>query len=94
MDQKTAETSRNSTQQGSFDRRDRLILALWAQLRAERETRDALEETIRNGALSEDVLVAIASDPVPVITSEDIAEVERFAASQQRPPAALPKKSR
>lgn len=61
----------------AFDRRDRLILALYAQLKAERETRAAMEQAILNGALSRDVLGAIVSDPVPVITGEDIAAIER-----------------
>jgi len=63
-----------------FDRRDRLILALYAQLRAERETREALEWAIENGALSAEVLQAMAADPVPVITGEDVAALERILA--------------
>ena len=50
----------------SFDVRDRLILALYAQLKAERQTREAMEWVIRNGGLSPEVLEAMASDPVPV----------------------------
>ena len=61
-----------------FDHRDRLILALYAQLRAERETREALEWAIENGAISLEVLQAMVSDPVPVITSEDVAALERL----------------
>ncbi|MCL7999830.1 hypothetical protein M8994_16445 [Brucella sp. 21LCYQ03] len=61
----------------SFDARDRLILALYAQLRAERETREAMEWTIRNGCLSPEVLEAMASDPIPVVTSEDIQMVDQ-----------------
>lgn len=64
--------------QPHFDHRDRLILALYAQLRAERETREALEWAIENGAISPDVLRAMVSDPVPVITSEDVAALERL----------------
>ena len=67
-----------------MDRRDRLIVALYAQLKAERETREALEWVIRNGALSKKVLEAIASDPVPVVTSEDIASVEKIIALDER----------
>ncbi|MGE7367485.1 hypothetical protein ACQKKX_00230 [Neorhizobium sp. NPDC001467] len=59
------------------DVRDRLILALYAQLKAERETREALEYVIRHGALSPEVLEAIANDPVPVVSPDDIAAVER-----------------
>lgn len=73
-----------------MDGRDRLIVALYAQLKAERETREALEWVIRNGGLSKEVLEAIASDPVPVVTSEDIASVEKIIALEERrktPPA-------
>lgn len=75
--------TRPSAPDSTFDRRDRLILALVAQLRAERETREALETTIRNGGLSKEVLTAIVSDPVPVITSEDVADAERFLGRPQ-----------
>ncbi|MBB3592550.1 signal transduction protein with GAF and PtsI domain [Rhizobium sp. BK529] len=67
-----------------MDARDRLIVALYAQLRAERETRETLEWAIRNGAISNDVLEAIASDPVPVVTSEDIASLEKIIALDER----------
>ena len=76
-------TPKKSSQRPSrphFDHRDRLILALYAQLRAERETREALEWAIENGALSPDVLQAMVSDPVPVITSEDVSALERLLA--------------
>ncbi len=66
------------------DVRDRLILALYAQLKAERETREALEYVIREGALAPEVLEAIASDPVPVSTAEDIAAVEKVVALDSR----------
>ena len=46
----------------TLDVRDRLIVALYAQLKAERQTREALEYVIRQGALSSEVLEAIASD--------------------------------
>lgn len=61
----------------SFDARDRLILALYAQLRAERETREAVEWVLRNGCLSTDVLEAMVSDPIPVVTSEDIQMIDQ-----------------
>ena len=48
--------------EGERDVRDRLILALYAQLKAERQTREALEYVIRNGALSPEVLEAVALD--------------------------------
>jgi hypothetical protein len=69
---------------GRMDARDRLIISLYAQLKAERETRETLEWAIRNGALSRDVLEAIASDPVPVVTSEEIASVEKIIALDER----------
>ena len=68
-----------------FDPRDRLILALYAQLKAERETRAALEDALAHGVLSSDVLQAIISDPVPVVTSEEIAHIERALAHETRP---------
>lgn len=72
-----------------FDQRDRLILALYAQLKAERETRAALEEALANGVLSSEVLQAIIADPIPVITSEDIAGIEDvLARDQARAPGA------
>ncbi|KAA0692571.1 hypothetical protein DTW90_26880 [Neorhizobium sp. P12A] len=63
-----------------MDPRDRLIIALYAQLKAERETRETLEWVIRNGGLSNEVLEAIAGDPVPVVTSEDVAALEKLIA--------------
>ena len=69
---------------GNMDARDRLIVALYAQLKAERETRETLEWAIRNGAVSREVLEAIAADPVPVVTSEDIASVEKIIALDER----------
>ena len=65
---------------GGHDVRDRLILALYAQLKAERQTREALEYVIRNGALSPEVLQAVANDPVPAATAEDVAAVEKVIA--------------
>jgi hypothetical protein len=67
-----------------MDARDRLIVALYAQLKAERATRETLEWAIRNGAVSQDVLEAIAADPVPVGTSEDIASLEKIIALDER----------
>lgn len=71
----------------AFDDRDRLILALYAQLKAERETRVAMEEAIRSGVLSPAVLEAMAADPVPVITGEDVAAIETLLETepQRRP---------
>lgn len=67
-----------------MDARDRLIVALYAQLKAERETRETLEWVIRNGELSDEVLGAIAGDPVPVVTSEDAAALEKLIALDSR----------
>jgi len=52
--------------------KDRLIAALVAQLRAERETRDALASVIANGQLDPAVLAAILTDPVPAVTQADL----------------------
>ncbi|ANP88366.1 hypothetical protein [Rhizobium leguminosarum] len=71
-------------QRRRMDARDRLIVALYAQLKAERETRETLEWAIRNGAVSQEVLEAIAADPVPVVTSEDIASLEKIIALDER----------
>ena len=60
--------------------RDRLIAALFALLRAERETREALALAIRSGAASPAVLEALAGDPVPVAVAEDVARLERIFA--------------
>lgn len=69
--------------------KDRLIAALGAQLRAERETREALREVIENGQLDREVLLAILSDPVPVVTRDDLARAEAWL--RELPPA-LPAK--
>jgi hypothetical protein len=65
------------------DPRDRLIIALFAQLEAERQTRETLRSAIRSGAIDPAVLEAIADDPVPA-TSEDIAALERTIAIRER----------
>ncbi|MCO5731731.1 hypothetical protein [Rhizobium sp. SSA_523] len=77
------QTSRGSAAPG-HDLRDRLILALYAQLKAERATREALEYVIRNGAISDEVLEAIASDPIPAVAEADIAAVEKIVAIDSR----------
>lgn len=81
-----AEFARSATERhrDEHDIRDRLILALYAQLKAERQTREALEYVIRKGALAPEVLEAIASDPVPVAMPEDIAAVEKVIALDKR----------
>lgn len=81
----TAETS------PELDVRDRLILALYAQLKAERQTREALEYVIRNGAVSPEVLSAIAGDPIPVAAAADVAAVENVVALDLKRPKASAK---
>ena len=66
------------------DVRDRLILALYAQLKAERQTREALEYVIRKGAISSEVLEAIAGDPIPVAAAADVAAVEKVVTFDTR----------
>lgn len=66
--------------------KDRLIMALCAQLRAERETRAAFVAAIANGQLDPDVLTAILSDPVPVMTQADLNRAEALM-RQYAPPA-------
>jgi len=73
----------NTRTEKPMDHRDRLILALYAQLKAERETRDAMEWAIGNGALSTEVLQAMVSDPVPVITDDDVTALERLLAGDR-----------
>lgn len=63
-----------------IDAKDRLILALAAQLRAERETRDALASVVANGQLDPAVLTAVLTDPVPLITHEDATRAELLVA--------------
>ena len=63
----------------NFDHRDSLILAFSALLRAERQTRRAFETCLAAGVLKPEVLEAIVSDPVPVVTQEDINYAESVA---------------
>ena len=67
-----------------MDHRDRLIMALSSLLRAERETRNAFETCIAAGVLDLETLQAIISDPIPVITREDLNYAEEFAMSGPR----------
>jgi hypothetical protein len=62
-----------------MDDRDRLILALSALLRAERETRYSYEACIAAGVLDSEILQAIIADPVPIITQDDINYAEAMA---------------
>lgn len=63
-----------------IDAKDRLIAALFAQLQAERQTREALAWAIRSGVTSMEVLEVLAGDPVPVATADDVATLERILA--------------
>jgi hypothetical protein len=74
---------RSQTDAKPFDVRDRLILALYAQLKAERQTREAMEWVIRNGGLSPEVLEAMASDRVPVLAEADLPAIERILAADR-----------
>ena len=62
-----------------MDHRDRLILALSALLRSERETRYAFDTCITQGVMEPETLHALVSDPVTVITREDLNYAEDFA---------------
>jgi len=68
-----------------MDNKDRLILALAALLRAERETRGALMEALEEDSISREALLAILSDPIPIVTQQDIEFAERFAMSRHLP---------
>jgi len=68
-----------------MDKKDRLILALAALLRAERETRGALMEVLEDENMSRETLLAMLSDPIPIVTQEDIDFAERFALSKHLP---------
>lgn len=68
-----------------MNNKDRLILALAALLRAERETRGALMEALEEDSISREALLAILSDPIPIVTQEDIEFAERFAMSRHLP---------
>lgn len=68
-----------------MDDKDRLILALAALLRAERATRGALTELLEEESVSREALRALLSEPIPLVTEEDIAFAERFALSKHLP---------
>ncbi|PZN94487.1 MAG: hypothetical protein DCF30_20255 [Hyphomicrobiales bacterium] len=61
--------------------KDRLIIALGAQLRAERQTREALAAVIGNGQLDRDVLLAILEDPIPALSQEDLVRADALAST-------------
>ncbi|MBD9571620.1 hypothetical protein [Ensifer sp. ENS08] len=80
MAQRTTGQRSEGKSSPDFDPRDRLILALCAELKAERETRAALEDALAHGVVSLEILQAVISDPVPVVTEEDIVRIERVLA--------------
>lgn len=65
-----------------MDDRDRLIIALCAQLKAERETRETFATALRSHSVSFEVLEAMLSDPVPVIAREEMLDLR--TATQNR----------
>jgi len=76
--------------------KDRLILALAAQLRAERQTREALAAVIGNGQLDREVLLAILEYPIPAsqsdgaqqgVTHPDLLRADALAADSHQPRA-------
>ncbi|KPF67828.1 hypothetical protein IP69_12315 [Bosea sp. AAP35] len=79
--------------------KDRLIIALGAQLRAERQTREALAAVIGNGQIDREVLLAILADPIPAssphigrvdmapLTQDDLVKADRFALAGPHPRA-------
>lgn len=61
-----------------MDHRDRLILALSALIRAEREARNAWDDAIAANALSPDVIHAVGNDPKRLIANDDLELAEAF----------------
>ncbi|PPD13684.1 MAG: hypothetical protein CTY25_15320 [Methylobacterium sp.] len=57
---------------------EQLVLALVAQLRAERETRHALAFAIRHGVVDREVLLAILEDPIPATAIDALALADRL----------------
>lgn len=66
----------------------RLIRALAAQLKAERETREAAAEAIRNGLSDHEALLAILEDPIRPASTEDLARAEALIAAPRSLPRA------
>lgn len=61
-----------------MDHRDRLILALSALVRAERDARAAWDEAAAASALSPDIIDAIDTDPRALVGGEDMELAEAF----------------
>jgi hypothetical protein len=68
-----------------MDHRDRLICALSALLRAEREAREAFESAVNAGAITPENARIMLSNPLSVATREDIELAEDFAYPWERP---------
>lgn len=69
----------------------RLIRALGAQLKAERETREAAAEAIRNGLSDPDTLLAILEDPIRPASTEDLARAEALVTAPRNYPRVQPR---
>lgn len=61
-----------------MDHRDRLILALSALIRAEREARNAWDSAIAANALAPEIINAIGDDPKRLIGHDDLELAEAF----------------
>lgn len=61
-----------------MDHRDRLILALSALIRAERETRNAWDSAIAADALPQEIIDAVGNDPRRLIGNDDLELAEAF----------------
>ncbi|PSJ58732.1 hypothetical protein [Kumtagia ephedrae] len=61
-----------------MDHRDRLILALSALIRAEREARMALEQAIADRTFSPDMLARLAGREAIYVSQEDLEAAEAF----------------
>ncbi|MCO6392154.1 hypothetical protein GTW25_14060 [Aliihoeflea aestuarii] len=61
-----------------MDHRDRLILALSALVRAEREVKSAWEDAIAADAISPAIVEAVGNDPRRLIDQDDIDLAEAF----------------
>lgn len=61
-----------------MDHRDRLILALSALVRAEREVKSAWEDAIAANGISPSIVEAVGNDPHRLIDQDDIELAEAF----------------
>lgn len=72
-----------------MDHRDRLILALSALIRAEREARNAWDDAIAADALAPELIQAVGNDPTRLIEQDDLELAEAFVAPGARSEAAV-----